>query len=848
MEPRSSFKRRSDTDFEKCLICQRDRQSKILHGGAQGIKTIKECAQERLKRKDSVNRDCIDRILSYDGDRLIWHKECYSTFTSKTLISRLRDTDTVLVNQPTSSDTVKNLRSKSSTIDWGLCLFCQQCSRKTVHSVESFHTSNKIMQSVPYDHKLKVALGGVSDLMAAEGKYHLACYSKFLRDSAEFKEHAQKTGVAMGWLCTELRQSASKGHVLDLEEVWDYYQRLCEESGEKVPNSFLSRRSSFKDKLKETVEKYYEFHILQKSEEHEKCTVLVPKDFSHIPIAQLLASRDDECTIPVYRPGDDIFLSMIHVALKLRSDILSHPSYQGFHVTKEAAIACVPESIYMFLKVLYGGQEILEPRPDSEDFEPEDITHDRIVSVGQDLVFGVSNGKKWTPKHVGLGSTLHQSTRSKALVQLFHRAGHTISYDGVMRVDTALAEATLESLNRENGAIVPRNLVPQRFIHFSTDNIDILDSSLDGKDTFHATQVTAWQRGPQPDTNALANLQPCQKKLIVPDALTTTIPPDKFVGSPEPRFKNAVQLEWFTGTEETDPHIAIAKGKDLAFLMKRLTENPRPGLSEFNQIHSEHNPPVTTIGYMPIILNPAHEYETLNTVIIRCKYIAESLGQQHVVITADEALYSRLMELKWSQDGYTFLIPRLGGLHTAMNFMKSIGQHLQSAGLIELWTESGLLGTKTAERVLAGKDYEKGMRAHKITFQTMWELLLPQLMEFLGHTYKDLKQKIEQATGDDDDMKLTQVLVTEEFKVALECFVEEKKEDPNFVLWYTYLEMVSILLLFTRAQRDGLWDLHLSAFKMMLPYFHHYSHRRNTERIQGREFCGESRRDKVQPG
>ena len=196
MEPRSSFKRRSDTDFEKCLICQTDRQSKILHGGAQGIKTIKECAQERLKRKDSVNRDCIDRIISCDGDRLIWHKECYSTFTSKTLISRLRDTDTVLVNQPTSSDTVKNLRSKSSTIDWGLCLFCQQCSRKTVHSVESFHTSNKIMQSVPYDHKLKVALGGVSDLMAAEGKYHLACYSKFLRDSAEFKEHAQWGGSA----------------------------------------------------------------------------------------------------------------------------------------------------------------------------------------------------------------------------------------------------------------------------------------------------------------------------------------------------------------------------------------------------------------------------------------------------------------------------------------------------------------------------------------------------------------------------------------------------------------------------------------------------------------------------
>ena len=36
---------------------------------------------------------------------------------------------------------------------------------------------------------------------------------------------------------------------------------------------------------------------------------------------------------------------------------------------------------------------------------------------------------------------------------------------------------------------VPPNLVPGKFVHFAVDNIDILDESLDGKDTFHATQV-----------------------------------------------------------------------------------------------------------------------------------------------------------------------------------------------------------------------------------------------------------------------------------------------------------------------------------------------------------------------
>ena len=36
--------------------------------------------------------------------------------------------------------------------------------------------------------------------------------------------------------------------------------------------------------------------------------------------------------------------------------------------------------------------------------------------------------------------------------------------------------------------------------------------------------------------------------------------------------------------------------------------------------------------------------------------------------------------------------------------------------------------------------------------------------------------------------------------------------------------MVSTMLLFTRAQRDGLWDLHLASFRQMIPFFTRYDH------------------------
>ena len=244
-------------------------------------------------------------------------------------------------------------------------------------------------------------------------------------------------------------------------------------------------------------------------------------------------------------------------------------------------------------------------------------------------------------------------------------------------------------------------------------------------------------------------------------------------------------------------------------------------MQHYNQQVSQTDPPVTTIGYMPMILNPAHEYDTLNTVITRCRHVAETLGQKYVVITADEALFCRLMELKCSQDDYSFLIPRLGGLHTSMNFMKVIGQHFQGSGLLELWTESDLLGSRTAERVLLGKDYEKAMRAHKLTCQAMWELLAPHLIKDLDSRDKDLGQQISKSITDKD---YDQLFITQHFRETIISFVDSKSENPNFALWWGYLEMVSTLLMFTRAQRDGNWDLHFSAFKKMLPFFFQYDH------------------------
>ena len=102
----------------------------------------------------------------------------------------------------------------------------------------------------------------------------------------------------------------------------------------------------------------------------------------------------------------------------------------------------------------------------------------------------------------------------------------------------------------------------------------------------------------------------------------------------------------------------------------------------------------------------------------RVIHVANSTEQQHVVLTMDEALFPKLMELKWSVAEYKYiLIHCLGGLI----FLGVIGRHKNQSGL---WVECDLLGANTAH-VMDGKGYARAMRRHKLTLQALWQLLLP---------------------------------------------------------------------------------------------------------------------------
>ena len=318
MEYLVNLKRGPDEiDHTKCILCQEEDINSILRHPspeAQGLIRLRECAQERLKLKDE-NRLIIDRVLYCDRDRVCYHKHCYSTFTSKKHISRLKS----VISNESKESAIVSLRSSVPKLSWNKCIFCQEEKTdklKTIMVLEG--TSKKILDASKYHKILSVKLANVIDLVAAgPAKYHLKCYSKFIRDTASIKESADRNGKAMAWLISEIKHYAKKGHVLHLDEVYHYYETLCTESNEEMPTSFLSRKCTFKEKLSELLIGIYEFHTL----EYGKGTVMVPTEFIKTPISKLLSQECDECEVglPLYKPDDDIILSLNHVALKLSS-------------------------------------------------------------------------------------------------------------------------------------------------------------------------------------------------------------------------------------------------------------------------------------------------------------------------------------------------------------------------------------------------------------------------------------------------------------------------------------------------------------------------------------------------
>ena len=130
-----------------------------------------------------------------------------------------------------------------------------------------------------------------------------------------------------------------------------------------------------------------------------------------------------------------------------------------------------------------------------------------------------------------------------------------------------------------------------------------------------------------------------------------------------------------------------------------------------------------TVGYLPTINAPATDMSTVQEILRQSVAIQSKLGIPHIPVVFDQALFAKATEIVWNNpDKFQNTVLMMGNFHTICIFMSIIGKMFGDAGLRDLAVESGVIAEGSINKVLQGKQYNRAVRLHKITYEALMRL------------------------------------------------------------------------------------------------------------------------------
>ena len=101
----------------------------------------------------------------------------------------------------------------------------------------------------------------------------------------------------------------------------------------------------------------------------------------------------------------------------------------------------------------------------------------------------------------------------------------------------------------------------------------------------------------------------------------------------------------------------------------------------------------------------------------------ERLSQKNSVIAFDENIYAKAKEIRRRRpDEFKKLIIRMGCFRIALNFFSVIGKRYSESGFEGILIEADLYGSNTVAKIIIGKSYNIGVRAHKLMLEALLRL------------------------------------------------------------------------------------------------------------------------------
>ena len=850
-------------DLKQCVVCQSETDEKLFNVTPKGSATLIQYFKYFHPDRAST--------LEKSSNSAKIHRSCQKNATND--LSRKKKADDAQ-NAIAAKKAKVETRSSVSAFDWKVnCLYCGSPCIKVSHDpkhpdrADCHRGEYKVFRDVllkkcksldndDQAREIERRLLSCSDLIAAEGRYHENCRSTFnLKINNTYKEkgrpvseHTQKTFED---LC-EWLEGEGELHTLD-----ELQEKLKEIAG----STEVYTTRTIQRKLQEK----YGSNLCISTVEGRRNVVCL-KNLASVLLNDMWYENR---TKDIGKESDRIILMAAKLII---ADIRTMEYDNEFYPTNEA-IASEEDNLKWLAPKLKLFMESCVRVPLKQ------------ASIGQCLTHAV-RPRTIPPILFGIATDIDHLFGSRHAIDQQHKFGFSLSSTEVTRFKQSVV------MNDDANSWLKRNM-KGAFHHWIADNVDHNFATLDGKGTLHAMGIlvaTTGARGSSKDLPKLVRQKISKVSEVMHKhkgiPMLAYIPPDTS-GLSKIMLKPRSELS--SGYDTSD----LAKINLLwhsAFFFKKH----RPGWSGYM---SEVCPGLrphdgkADFTYCPIIdLDPTDMsciYSTLMFVLSQAK----TLNVKTPCLTFDQPLWLKATEIVQALSLRMVLI--LGGFHTMMSFVGSIGNLMDGSGLTDCL--QNVFASNSVPKIMDGKAISRALRGHFLIESSLCTILLSTFIpeksldedndlngledtnnildsgegdsaednvELDGETVPDtfndvndleedfepfiqsdvifdlnhdgalrqLKEEemkelrsIYECMEDDYEKGMERLNVSKSFTDLLKMFDQLKERlrlhSRTSKLWLYYMDCISIIKQFIRAERCGHWELHLDALDKMINLF-----------------------------
>ena len=256
-----------------------------------------------------------------------------------------------------------------------------------------------------------------------------------------------------------------------------------------------------------------------------------------------------------------------------------------------------------------------------------------------------------------------------------------------------------------------------------------------------------------------------------------------------------------------------------------------PSWSASNAVWTEDDIPVKNLAFLPVLPHPVTEYATVYSAMKNFTAIGSQLVQGEIPMYCDEGVYCIVREIQMKrQKEFRPLVPCLGTFHLVKTVLKCLGKALGGSGAEMVWLQAGVFGpTVIQSSILNGGHYNRCLEGMHFLAEAFHRLLYKEFFVEKGiDKYKvelgilgNLKLSVANKSTVDSKKFLKEFeQVSEKMLEELDSFIAKRSaENENFKFWAQFLRMMDVVYDLLRADREGIWELHLDAVQRALHLF-----------------------------